>query len=69
MNIELQLNQSSRLRFDVLDMSGRLIRSEETTAGAGVFRRELDGRELQGMYLLQVTINGQRFTRRISFIR
>ena len=69
MNIELQLNQSSRLRFDVLDMSGRLIRSEETTAGAGVFRRELDGRELQGMYLLQVTINDQRFTRRISFIR
>jgi PKD repeat protein len=69
MNIELQLNQSSRLRFDVLDMSGRLIRSEETTAGAGVFRRELDGSELQGMYLLQVTINDQRFTRRISFIR
>jgi hypothetical protein len=32
-------------------------------------RRELNGEELEGVYLLRVTINDQRFTRRISFIR
>jgi PKD repeat protein len=69
MNVELQLTENSLLRFDILDLSGRLISSEEVKANAGLLRRELNGEELEGVYLLRVTINDQRFTRRISFIR
>lgn len=68
MQIRLHSEQPSDVQFEITDLAGRLMRTQQVSGVSGQITTELDGKELNGIYLLRVTVNGQSFTRRISFI-
>jgi len=67
MQVRLETYESSAIVLELTDLSGRSVRSLLFSDVNGPFLHELDGKGLNGMYLLHVTVNGERFNRRVSF--
>jgi hypothetical protein len=68
MNVKMDLEKSAPVQLEVLDMQGRLLQRMDLGNRSGQFVYELDGAAYHGVYLLRITVDGQRFTQRISFI-
>lgn len=69
MNVKLNLEQPATVRLEVLDLSGRMMQDVSLGNKSGELNYELDGTRLDGLYLLRITVDGQQFTRRISFMK
>lgn len=67
MQVRMETYESSTVILELTDLSGRSVRSFSFGQVNGSFQHELDGKGLNGMYLLNVSVNGERFTRRVSF--
>ena len=67
----LDLPQDARVRWEVFDLQGRVVWSEERELGAGHARLRWDGsstgggRAPSGVYLVRAAINGTVFNRRV----
>ncbi|MBK9318520.1 MAG: T9SS type A sorting domain-containing protein [Bacteroidetes bacterium] len=68
MNVKMDLEKSAPVQLEVLDMQGRLLQRMDLGNRSEQFVYELDGAAYHGIYLLRITVDGQRFTQRISFI-
>ncbi len=69
MNVKMDLEKSAPVQLEVLDMQGRLLQRVDLGNKAGQMVYELDGAAYHGVYLLRMTVDGQKFTQRISFIQ
>lgn len=67
MQISLETMEPSLLVLELTDVSGRRISYKSFEHVNGSFRHELDGNGLNGIYVLNVSVNGQRFAKRVSF--
>lgn len=68
MMVQMQLDATASVQLAVLDLSGRLLQTVNSDRASGKFQYEIDGSALEGTYLLCITVNGQKFTRRVAFI-
>lgn len=68
MQIRMHSEQQTDVRFELTDLAGRQVQSKQIGKTSGQISAVIDGKELNGIYLLHVTVNEQRFTRRISFV-
>ena len=69
MQIRLNLDKSSTVRLEIADLAGRQVSERTLLNASGQVNEEIDGAGLSGIYLLRVTVNGERFTQRIAFVR
>jgi PKD repeat protein len=69
MNVRFELPTGSDVLVELMDLSGRFVRTELfRNQPAGVFNTLLASDKLNGMYLLRIQAGDYRFTQRVSFI-
>jgi hypothetical protein len=65
-NLELNLNSTvSNLTIEIMDITGRVIKTEKHQASKGVFSAQIETNSLQsGVYFLSVSGNGNRVSKK-----
>ena len=69
-NVKFILPISQEVKIELLDMTGRLIQTvvhRDLTAGEHQY--SIQGGNLNGIYLLRCSFNGQQYLNQISFIK
>lgn len=69
MTVRIQSAFNADVRFELMDVAGRMIQTVQMERSAGQISAELNGKDLSGVYLLRITVNDHSFTRRVSFIK
>ena len=68
MIIRLQSDQQADVNFDLMDLTGRSVSRQDLGKRTGQITGVIDGKQLSGVYLLRISVNGNSFTRRVVFI-
>jgi hypothetical protein len=67
LNLTFTLDESAMVRYEVYDISGKLILAESNAENQGLVRSSLDVNELStGMYLLNIIVDEQVVTKRFD---
>lgn len=68
MTVRIQSAFNADVRFELMDVTGKIIEVVQMDRNAGQISADLNGKGLSGIYLLRITVNDHSFTRRVSFI-
>jgi len=68
MTVLIQSAFNADVRFELMDVTGKIIEVVQMDRNAGQISADLNGKGLSGIYLLRITVNDHSFTRRVSFI-
>lgn len=67
LNIEISENTADNITIQVVDFTGKLVSTKEWNSMGTVVRESLDLNELsQGTYFVNVILDGERYTERIT---
>ncbi len=68
MRVQLQLDEAATIRLELSDIHDRVVYFNGPEERSGQLHMDIDGAQLEGIYLLRIFVNERQFTRKIAFI-